>query len=733
MSFHYLPVGPRIARVFGDVNLAQLVQAHPGSNTSIANSLLVWDIHDSPAWRQNYSDEGYFEGNNNGLSFALELDGVNPFHNIGVQYSMTPIMMTLLNLPREVRNDFDNIMLIGIIPGNSEQLQLDPYLEILVDELLYLTQCELVDEYQKAPISVKIKVLLFVLDYPGLSKLFNQQGSGGLSGCHWCGIKGEHCPHLSKTIYLSNRSYLEKKSEIRKDTVNFRDKCEDNTNPPKLRVKDSEKIYRQAFVNAKNKTNANLVASATGCKGTYVLEKLPAHNRIEQTQPDACHTVKDVVQNIMSLVTCKKKINLKKIVEAEKFYGRFDCNQRESVRNQNDSVQNKPKKTGQKTTPADTSKSEDSICILPYILTKDEIELADLRANSLRIPLGFGLKPSPFISKTGSLKSHDWKQLASRGILKFCLRGMLSLRCRRTLFKFLDSLASLCAESHDLDDLDCVENDLNEACALLERDFPLNLQNITTHILHHIVDGIRHFGPVYGTWMFVFERFNSWICKRALNMRYPEATVLETFVIFDWCNYMIHSGKLPKDFKQSELENDAFVGEESIRESAVLSETREESIGVSVLSKTENAAIHKHCGSKCAGDDKMNCIIKKKCHHQIHPGTGRLIKYSSKNSSKSSARTNSSFVFFETNRGHPVFGQINYFIHHTCACKNSIASYHSYASIETFSDPVFDTDSRLWYCGKTKNIRKSCIETKHLSSPLVTAIENDFIWFIDSF
>ena len=42
-------------------------------------------------------------------------------------------------------------------------------------------------------------------------------------------------------------------------------------------------------------------------------------------------------------------------------------------------------------------------------------------------------------------------------------------------------------------------------------------------------DGIRSFGPVYSTWMFVYERFNSWLCKRALNSYRPEATIMETY------------------------------------------------------------------------------------------------------------------------------------------------------------------------------------------------------------
>lgn len=54
-------------------------------------------------------------------------------------------------------------------------------------------------------------------------------------------------------------------------------------------------------------------------------------------------------------------------------------------------------------------------------------------------------------------------------------------------------------------------------------------QVICMHLMHHIIPGIREFGPVYATWMFSFERFNSWMCKRALNHAFPEATVFETY------------------------------------------------------------------------------------------------------------------------------------------------------------------------------------------------------------
>lgn len=52
-----------------------------------------------------------------------------------------------------------------------------------------------------------------------------------------------------------------------------------------------------------NRAQANLLAKHTGCKGTYTLMNLPYHDRIEQTMPDAMHTVKDCVEKIFYLIT----------------------------------------------------------------------------------------------------------------------------------------------------------------------------------------------------------------------------------------------------------------------------------------------------------------------------------------------------------------------------------------------------------------------------------------------
>ena len=86
----------------------------------------------------------------------------------------------------------------------------------------------------------------------------------------------------------------------------------------------------------------------------------------------------------------------------------------------------------------------------PFSLTRDEISLADERANSICVPTGFGWRPQAIFGKSSGMKSHDWKQVATNGILKFCLRNMLGYNQRSTLFELMDVIADLCADVDEM-------------------------------------------------------------------------------------------------------------------------------------------------------------------------------------------------------------------------------------------------------------------------------------------
>ena len=73
------------------------------------------------------------------------------------------------------------------MPANKskEPHNLNPYLDILVDELLEITGSTVFDAYRNAPFTLKVELLLYILDYPGICKLFGIVGSGAYNGCAW--------------------------------------------------------------------------------------------------------------------------------------------------------------------------------------------------------------------------------------------------------------------------------------------------------------------------------------------------------------------------------------------------------------------------------------------------------------------------------------------------------------------------------------------------------------------
>ena len=67
-----------------------------------------------------------------------------------------------------------------------------------------------------------------------------------------------------------------------------------------------------------------------------------------------------------------------------------------------------------------------------------------------------------------------FSQIATQGILKYCLRGFMAKQQRDTLFFFLDILARVLQETDSMVDLENLEQDMNTALAIVEPDFPVS-------------------------------------------------------------------------------------------------------------------------------------------------------------------------------------------------------------------------------------------------------------------
>lgn len=68
------------------------------------------------------------------------------------------------------------MILACITPGKSEPKDLNPYLDILVDEILKLNNSDCYDAYCKENFKLKIDIFMTTVDYPGMNKVFHCVG-----------------------------------------------------------------------------------------------------------------------------------------------------------------------------------------------------------------------------------------------------------------------------------------------------------------------------------------------------------------------------------------------------------------------------------------------------------------------------------------------------------------------------------------------------------------------------
>lgn len=133
-TFHYLPLSPKVIKSCGTGGISYLLlQSHGGEIGEPNNVGIMKDVHDSPKWKSSFS-VCILNGDSRGIGLSLYLDGLN--------YSMWPIVLGQLNFSRKIRYHFANLLLVGIISSQTrgkEPKHLDPFLEVLVDEILSLS------------------------------------------------------------------------------------------------------------------------------------------------------------------------------------------------------------------------------------------------------------------------------------------------------------------------------------------------------------------------------------------------------------------------------------------------------------------------------------------------------------------------------------------------------------------------------------------------------------------
>lgn len=351
-------------------------------------------------------------------------------------------------------------------------------------------------------------------------------GAGAYAGCTYCCIEGEYSKALTKMVYLNHRSFLPVIDTLRTQNKGF----------PSSTIKPLPFPKNMQYIDSANARYSVATSTAemkelsqeTGCKGPYSLRRLPFHDRYQNTPVEPMHLLKNIAEHIVKLlsgITDSVKVRLE-----EKYRRRFkEC-----------------WVEGDELPPA------------PFQLKPEEKCVANNRAVRIKVPHGTDWNVHQLFSKVnlGRMKSIEWRLVLSGGILKYCLRGLLGDLQRRTLLELCDVVVLLSSDEVNIQNMDSIEYRVHRVLSLLERDFPVSLHVMVFHLLHHLPMFVRRFGPIRNYWMYPMERFNSWISRRVLNRRFPEATVLETYRVFELMHFLQISGQLPSPHTNNPLYED---------------------------------------------------------------------------------------------------------------------------------------------------------------------------------
>ena len=142
------------------------------------------DVYDGNMWQNFNRCNKNFLDSAESILFALNIDWFQPFehstHSVGVMY------LTVLNLPREMRNREENVIVVGIIPGPKEPKKTcNSFLRPLVGDLLELWDGLWLGEGKNRR-KFRAALLCVCCDVPATRKVGGFMGHNAHKGCNKC-------------------------------------------------------------------------------------------------------------------------------------------------------------------------------------------------------------------------------------------------------------------------------------------------------------------------------------------------------------------------------------------------------------------------------------------------------------------------------------------------------------------------------------------------------------------
>ncbi|XP_071704533.1 uncharacterized protein [Rutidosis leptorrhynchoides] len=233
--FWYLPIIPRLKRLFANEKDAKLLRWHAEDRK---NDGKMRHVADSLQRKNIDKDFGEFGDEIRNIRFGLSSDGINPFGDLSSHHSTWPVLLCIYNLQPWLCIKRKYIMMSLLIQGPKQPgNDIDVYLQPLVVDMMELwsTGIHVYDAYKKEYFQLWAMLFCTINDFPAYGNL-SGYSTKGKKACPIC-EENTHSIWLTnckKPAFMGHQRALAENHPYRKKLDLFDGTIEDKKLPPPL-------------------------------------------------------------------------------------------------------------------------------------------------------------------------------------------------------------------------------------------------------------------------------------------------------------------------------------------------------------------------------------------------------------------------------------------------------------------------------------------------------------------
>ncbi|XP_021991209.1 uncharacterized protein LOC110887964 [Helianthus annuus] len=529
LVMYYMPIGPRLQRLFYSKKTAQHLTWHADRSLSEKMS----HPSEGRAWHHFNSVFPDFAKETRNIRLGLCTDGFCPNNTSGTSYSCWPVFITVYNLPPWLALKEKYVQMPLLIPGpNNPTQNIDVFLQPLVDELkmLFTHGIETYDAHGCNNFQMKAALLWTVSDFPAYAMLSGWSTHGKLA-CPYCSNKsGSFQLHFGgKPCWFDcHRQHLPTNHAFRKDKINFR-KNKTVSGERDIPEPTGEEIWQDI-------KDLPIVYDVKPC-GIEKCRKPPGfgitHNWVKRSifwelpywgkllirhNLDVMHIEKNVFENLFNTImgTGYTKDNMKARQDMEQICHRPLLNPK------CDKNGNMTKDRGD------------------YTLKKDDVKKVCVWLKKLKFPDGYasniGSCVNMKVNSFHSFKSHDCHVFMQR-LLPLAIRGFVSKDTYEAVTELCMFFRVLCSRTLHVDDLVNMKRDIVQTICKLEKVFPPGFFDSMEHLVIHLANEALLGGPVQYRWMYQYERKLGYMKRRIRNKSKIEGSIVREHLVNELATY----------------------------------------------------------------------------------------------------------------------------------------------------------------------------------------------------